>query len=117
MQPTAVIINVSRGALIDEQALYIACRDRKIGGAIIDTWYHYPSRPGERCPPSRFPFEKLDNIIMTPHASAWTDRLAPRRNRVIAQNLDRLSRDEPLVNVVHKALDPARFQHTDCLQD
>ncbi len=117
MQPTAVIINVARGALIDEEALYVACRDRKIGGAIIDTWYHYPSRPDERCPPSRFPFEKLDNIIMTPHASAWTDRLAPRRNRVIAQNLDRLSRDEPLVNVVHKALDPARFQRTNCLQD
>jgi phosphoglycerate dehydrogenase-like enzyme len=117
MQPTAVIINVARGALIDEEALFTACRDRKIGGAIIDTWYRYPESPDERCQPSRFAFETLDNIIMTPHASAWTDRLAPRRNRVIAQNLDRLSRDDPLVNVVHKALDPAPLQRTDCLQD
>jgi phosphoglycerate dehydrogenase-like enzyme len=100
MKPSGVIINVARGLLIDEEALYNACRDRMIGGAIIDTWYHYPSTNMERCAPSRFPFHELDNVIMTPHASAWTEELTPRRNHVIARNLDRLARNEPLLNVV-----------------
>lgn len=103
MKSSAVIINVARGALIDEEALYAACRDHQIGGAIIDTWYRYPASETERCQPSRFPFHQLDNVIMTPHASAWTDRLAPRRNRLIAENLDRLARNEPLINVVREA--------------
>jgi len=103
MKPTGVIINVSRGALIDEESLFVACRDHQIGGAIIDTWYRYPADRSDVCKPSRFPFHELDNIIMTPHASAWTDQLAPRRNRVIAGNLDRLARREPLLNVVRNA--------------
>ncbi len=102
MKSTGVIINVARGALIDEQALYDACRDHTIGGAIIDTWYRYPAMIGEHCAPSRFPFHELDNVIMTPHASAWTEQLIPRRNRLIARNLDRLVRGEPLLNVVRE---------------
>jgi len=103
MKRTAVIINVARGALIDEAALYAACRDHRIGGAIIDTWYQYPSAETRKSDPSRFPFHELDNVIMTPHASAWTDQLIYRRNRVIAGNLDRLARNEPLLNVVRNA--------------
>jgi phosphoglycerate dehydrogenase-like enzyme len=103
MKPTGVIINVARGTLIDEAALYAALRDQRIGGAIIDTWYRYPSAPTENCQPSRFAFHELDNVIMTPHASAWTDQLIYRRNRVIADNLDRLARHEPLINVVKSA--------------
>jgi phosphoglycerate dehydrogenase-like enzyme len=103
MKPHAVVINVGRGATIQEQALFEACRDRRIGGAIIDTWYSYPAQkddPGVVHRPSRFPFHELDNVVMTPHASAWTDALLERRCRVIAGNLDRLARGEPLVNLV-----------------
>jgi phosphoglycerate dehydrogenase-like enzyme len=103
MKPTGVIINVSRGGLIEEQALFEACRDSQIGGAVIDTWYNYPVQRGEICPPSRYPFHQLTNVIMTPHASAWTNQLATRRNRIIAENLDRLARNEPLRNVVRAA--------------
>jgi phosphoglycerate dehydrogenase-like enzyme len=103
MKPTGVIINVARGALIDEAALYAVLRDRRIGGAVIDTWYRYPSAETKQCEPSRFPFHELDNVIMTPHASGWTDQLIYRRNRVIANNLDRLARGEPLINVVRNA--------------
>lgn len=104
MKSTALLVNVARGALIDEQALYEACRDRRIGGAAIDTWYQYPVQGKTHAEPSRLPFRDLDNIIMTPHASAWTQGLLPRRCRLIAQNLDRLARAEVLVNVVRPAL-------------
>jgi phosphoglycerate dehydrogenase-like enzyme len=100
MKDSAVVINVSRGAVIDEQALYDALAQRRIGGAVIDVWYGYPPRGERHAAPSRLPFQALDNLIMTPHASAWTDGLLPRRNRAIAENLNRLARGEPLLNVV-----------------
>jgi phosphoglycerate dehydrogenase-like enzyme len=100
MKPTAVIINVARGGLIEESALFAACRDRRIAGAAIDAWYRYPRPTDPHGLPSAFAFHELDNVIMTPHASAWTDGLRPRRNRVIAENLDRIARGQPLLNVV-----------------
>jgi phosphoglycerate dehydrogenase-like enzyme len=103
MKPTAVIINPSRGALIDEEALYVALREKRIGGAAIDVWHQYPA-PGEsEGAPSRFAFHELDNIIMTPHASAWTMHQIQQRCAVITENLDRLTRGEPLLNVVRAA--------------
>jgi phosphoglycerate dehydrogenase-like enzyme len=101
MRRTAVIINVARGPIIDEHALYQALAERRIAGAVIDVWYQYPpqgQRLGPR--PSAFPFHELDNVLMTPHASAWTDGLLPRRNRAVATNLNRLARGETLINVV-----------------
>ena len=101
MRRTAVIINVARGAIIDERALFEALAQRRIGGAIIDAWYRYPPQGQPQGPrPSVFPFHELDNVLMTPHASAWTDGLLPRRNRAVATNLNRLARGEPLLNVV-----------------
>jgi phosphoglycerate dehydrogenase-like enzyme len=100
MKSTAVIINVARGALIDEKALYEACRERRIGGAAIDTWFRYPAQGNVRGDPSSLPFRELDNVIMTPHGSGWTDGLLPRRCQLIARNLDRLARGEALLNVV-----------------
>jgi phosphoglycerate dehydrogenase-like enzyme len=100
MKPTAWLINVSRGGIIDEQALFEALRLRRIGGAVIDVWYRYPppDRPAGR--PASLPFHELSNVVMTPHASAWTDGLLPRRNRAMAENLNRLARGMPLLNVV-----------------
>ena len=103
MKSSAVIINIARGALIDEHALFAACSDRRIGGAVIDTWYRYPSQGSTQGEPSNLPFRDLDNVIMTPHGSGWTEGLLPRRCLFIAQNLDRLARGEPLVNVVRQA--------------
>lgn len=101
MRPHAVIINVARGAIIDEAALYAALVERRIGGAILDVWYRYPQQGQARfATAASHPFQELDNVLLTPHASAWTEGLLPRRNRAIATNLDRLARGEPLLNIV-----------------
>lgn len=101
MRPSAVIVNVARGAIIDEGALYDALKQRRIGGAILDVWYRYPPQGQSVGPrPSSYPFQELENVLMTPHASAWTDGLLPRRNGAVAANLNRLARGEPLINVV-----------------
>lgn len=103
MKPTAFLINVARAAVVDEQALFEACAQQRIAGAAIDVWYRYPEYAGENLTPSRLPFETLDNVIMTPHASCWTDQLWVRRIKVIAENLNRLARGEPLLNRISRA--------------
>lgn len=98
LQPHAVILNVGRGPVIDEQALYDALKEGRIGGAIIDTWYVYPS-PGAPDPhPGRLPFHELANCTLTPHMSGWTHGTIRRRQETMAGNIRRLAAGEPLAN-------------------
>lgn len=99
--PQGVVINVARGPVIDEVALFDALASARIEGAIIDTWYNYPdvnAGTAHYNRPSSKPFERLDNVIMSSHASGWTDALFPRRFRMIARNLECLRSEEALLN-------------------
>jgi phosphoglycerate dehydrogenase-like enzyme len=102
MKPTAYLINVARGGIVDERALYHALKERTIAGAAIDVWYHYPATD-ELCAPAIEPFHELDNVIMTPHVAGWTDGTARYRGAEIADNLRRLAMGKPLLNVVKPA--------------
>ncbi len=103
MRPTAVVLNVGRGPTIDERALYEALKDRRIAGAIIDTWYAYPSPGQANVLPSTLPFHELGNIVMTPHMSGWTSGTIRRRQETIADNIKRRAEGRPCVNVVRAA--------------
>jgi phosphoglycerate dehydrogenase-like enzyme len=103
MRPDAVLINVGRGPVIDEHALFDALSNRRIGGAIIDTWYQYPTADRAECAPSTLDFAGLDNVTLTPHMSGWTTGTVARRKQAIADNIGRLVRGEPLVNVLKVA--------------
>ncbi len=101
MRSGAVLMNVGRGAVIAEKALYDALKARQIGGAVIDTWYQYPTPTQTECTPSSYDFAALDNVLMTPHMSGWTAGTVRRRQETLAENIGRLSRGETLVNVLH----------------
>ncbi|MBI3708482.1 MAG: phosphoglycerate dehydrogenase [Proteobacteria bacterium] len=103
MRPGAVLVNVARGPVIDEDALYQALHTRRIAGAVIDAWYDYPKPDDLTVPPSRFPFHQLPNVIMTPHSSIWTRGMVDRRWSEIAANLDAFANGMPLRNVVRAA--------------
>lgn len=100
MRPDGVILNVGRGPVIDERALYDALKDKRIGGAVIDTWYVYPNAAATNPHPGRLPFHELDNCTLTPHMSGWTHGTIRRRQETMAENIRRLTRGEPLQNVV-----------------
>jgi phosphoglycerate dehydrogenase-like enzyme len=100
MRSSAVILNVGRGPTIDERSLYEALKSRQIAGAVIDTWYHYPSPAQPRILPSKYPFHELPNIVMTPHMSGWTSGTINRRRQTIADNIGRRAAGKPCVNVV-----------------
>ena len=100
MKRSAFLVNIARGAIVDEDALYVALRDGTIGGAAIDVWWQYPNAAEPERRPSRHPFHELPNVIMTPHCSGWTGGMVARRWAEVADNINRFVRAEPLINVV-----------------
>jgi phosphoglycerate dehydrogenase-like enzyme len=100
MKPTAFLINIGRAGILDEEALFNALRENKIGGAAIDVWWQYPTAAEPNRRGSRLPFHELPNVIMTPHCSSATDGARDRRFGTVAGNLDRYGRGEPLHNIV-----------------
>jgi phosphoglycerate dehydrogenase-like enzyme len=100
MKPTAFLINIARGAVIDEDAVYAALREGTIGGAALDVWWQYPNAAEPRRRGSRHPFHELANVIVTPHNSGWTTGMVRRRWDEIADNIGRCVRGESLINVV-----------------
>ncbi len=101
---TAVVVNIARGPVIDERALYEALRDGRLHGAGLDVWYRYPRPDEERTPPSAFPFEDLPNVVLTPHRAGSTDATERLRMRALGEMLNAFARGETAPNRV----DPAR---------
>ncbi len=102
MKSTAILVNVSRAHIVDEEALYAALAGRRIAGAALDVWYRYPTDAGTTLPASQ-PFHELPNVLMTPHVAGWTDGMLEARATLIAENIRRIARGEPPLNLVAAA--------------
>jgi phosphoglycerate dehydrogenase-like enzyme len=100
MKPSAVLVNVARGPIVEEAAFHAALAQRRIRGATIDVWYKYPPASGERVRASQLAFHELPNVVMTRHASGHTEETWERRFRAIAQNLEAFAHRSPLANVI-----------------
>jgi len=100
MRSNAFLINIARGQIVDEDAMYSALRDGTIAGAALDGWWQYPSAAEADRRGSRHPFHELPNVIVTPHNSGWTDGMVVRRWSEIADNIIRFTRGETLENIV-----------------
>ena len=94
------LLNVGRGEVVDEGALYDALRARRVAGAALDVWYCYPRGSPAPTLPSRFPFHELDNVLMSPHASGTTVETERRRRAILLAQLERFARGEPLEHVI-----------------
>lgn len=99
MKRTAVLINVARAEIADEEALYRALAGRAIAGAALDVWYRYPTAAGTTVP-ANHPFHELPNVLMTPHISGWTEGMLEARATLIAGNIARVARGEPPLNLI-----------------
>jgi phosphoglycerate dehydrogenase-like enzyme len=99
MKPSAYLVNVARAEIVDEQALFEALANGRLAGAALDVWYRYPTGSGNVAP-SAEPFHVLDNVIMTPHVSGWTEGMLDARANLIAENIARTARGEPPLNAI-----------------
>lgn len=99
--PDGLLVNVARGGVVSEEALFQALKQGIVAGAALDVWYDYrpaPDAEGRRYPYTQ-PFHELDNVVLSPHRAAspfddldrWDD---------VANNLKRFATGEPLENVV-----------------
>jgi len=95
MKPSAVIINVGRGAVIDEAALAGALESKKIRGAALDVFEVEPL-------PAGHPFWKMDNVLLSPHTADRVEGFMDPAFDCFLDNLDRLRQGQPLCNVVDK---------------
>jgi phosphoglycerate dehydrogenase-like enzyme len=93
MQSHAVLINVSRGAIVDEHALIDALREKRIRGAALDVFEAEPLPPDS-------PLWSLDNVLISPHSADHTSDAHERAIRFFLENLQRFERGEKLQNIV-----------------
>jgi len=89
----AWLVNVARGALLDDRALLRAVREGPLGGAVLDAFRDEPL-------PSDSPFYNTPNVIVTPHTSWSSRRVLERSIDLFCENLGRFQRGEPLLNLV-----------------
>src|SRR5213594_3679528 len=99
MKRTAVLVNVARAEIVDEDALYRALADRVIAAAALDVWFRYPTDAAPT-QPARRPFHELPNVLLTPHVSGWTEGMLRARVRLIADNIRRVARGERPENLI-----------------
>lgn len=102
LPPHALLVNIGRGEVVDEGALYEALRSRKLAAAGIDVWYRYPEDEDDRAAtfPSAYPFHELDNVVMSPHhgGAYGVPFTEARRLTDLARLLNAAARGEPIPN-------------------
>ena len=97
MKPSAFLLNLARGSLVDEAALTDALQKRLIGGAALDVTEREPL-------PSDSPLWDLEILFITPHTSAATEELWDRQTKLLLENLERWFAGRELINLVDQDL-------------
>lgn len=97
MRESAVLINVARGRIVEEEALAAALRAGRLRGAGLDVFHHEPL-------PADSPLWKLDNALLTPHIGGTSPRFWERQTDLMIQNIGHYLAGRPLENLVDKRL-------------
>jgi phosphoglycerate dehydrogenase-like enzyme len=95
MKPTAFLVNTARGAIVDQKALARALQEQWIAGAGLDVFEKEPVEPDE-------PLLRLDNVILTPHALAWTEEIVRDNGLEACQNILSVARGELPAGLVNR---------------
>ncbi len=107
MPTGAVLVNVARGAIVDEAALFAALQTRRLHAAGLDVWWSYPKEANRaHWPPAAQPFHELDNVVMSPHrgGALGSEEGERRRMEALAELLNAAVRGETIPNRVDVSL-------------
>jgi D-2-hydroxyacid dehydrogenase (NADP+) len=95
MKPTAFLVCVTRGGIVEETALAQALRNGELAGAGLDVFEREPLPPDS-------PLWELENVIITTHAAGGSQRRPQRTFEFFQENLRRYVSGEPLLNIIDK---------------
>lgn len=95
MQPGAVLLNVGRGPVVQEEALIAALREGRIRGAVLDVYDKEPL-------PAGHPFWSMENVLLSPHCADNTPTWLDEAMQLFVENFERYVKGEPLKNIVDK---------------
>ena len=101
----AVLVNVGRGPIVDQHALFQALKKRRLRAAGLDVWYRYPSSEAERenTSPADEPFHELENVVLSPHRADGSSETEVLRMGHLAELLNAIARNESLPDPVDLA--------------
>ncbi|NCO23836.1 MAG: reverse transcriptase-like protein [bacterium] len=99
------LVNISRGAVIDEEALFKSLEEHYLSGAAIDTWYQYPTNEQKEILPSQYNFHKLENVVMSPHTAGYSDRALEENIKSVFDNIVRIYYGEEPENQIAPELE------------
>lgn len=99
----AIVVNIGRGPIIDEKALYQALKSGKLHSAGIDVWYNYPEDTESRSTtqPSAYPFHELDNVVMSPHRGGGAAEIDVPRMKHLAKLLNAAVKGQEIPNKIN----------------
>jgi phosphoglycerate dehydrogenase-like enzyme len=102
MPEGGILINIGRGPIVNQHALYNALKSGHLHSAGSDVWYNYPKSKEERenTPPADLPFGELDNFVLSPHRGGMVKEVEIQRAKALANLLNSASRGEPIPNKV-----------------
>jgi len=105
MKPESILVNVSRGPIVEEKALFDALRENRIRGAGIDVWWRYPKKwRGKGELPTDLPFQDLDNLVASPHRAGYSENTEREYFQFAAENILRFIQGTTPLNII----DPKR---------
>lgn len=100
----AILVNIGRGAVVNEAALFAALKSGALHAAGLDVWYTYPPDGESRTDtaPSAYPFHELDNVVLSPHraGSLWQGEMDKLRMEHLAHLLNAAAANRPMPNRV-----------------
>lgn len=103
LKPGTLLVNVSRAAVIEEDALYAALQSGQIGGFAADVWWNAPKRgESESWPSTHNDFQNMENVVMSPHRAGFVEGSLPHLDGAI-ENIAALIRGEALQNLVDRS--------------
>ncbi len=102
MKSTSIIVNISRGAIVDESALYEALKNKTIAAAGLDVWWDYPATWGGsgKMPSEKYPYHELNNVVISPHRAAYSENIVRDQLQFVGENILRFIRGEKPLNQV-----------------
>ena len=103
LKPGTLLVNVSRAAVVEEDALYAALQSGQIGGFAADVWWNAPKRgESESWPSTHNRFQDMENVVMSPHRAGFIEGSLPHLDGAV-ENIAALIRGEALQNLVDRS--------------